>query len=166
MNLESLRTALLAEADDEEKRHRAEVDHTCELRLGRVRARASALTARSRAEGERAAAQEARRRLGAASRRGRELRLATQRTLLDELRARALDAAIAARDEPRYHDLLDRLARTARAQLGGGAELEIDPPGLGGVRARAGELSVDYTLPALVERAIAEQGAELEELWR
>ena len=166
MNLEPLRMALLADADGQEKHHLAEVDQTCEVRLARVRRRASALTARSRAEGERAAAQEARRRLGAASRRERELRLAAQGSLLDELRARTLDAALAARDDPRYHDLLDRLARTARAQLGDEAELEIDPSGLGGVRAHIGELSVDYTLPALVERAIAGRGVELEELWR
>lgn len=166
MNVESLREALLAEADGEEKRHLADVDHTCELGLARARARAATLTARSRAEGERAAAQETRRRLGAARRRGRELRLAAQRTLVEELHRRSLDAAFAARDDPRYGDLLRRLAIRARAHLGPGAELELDPPGLGGVRARAGQRSVDYTLPTLVERTIRGLGLELEALWR
>ena len=37
---------------------------------------------------------------------------------------------------------------------------------LGGVVGRAGSTSVDYTLPALVERAIAELDGRLETLWR
>jgi len=165
MKLEPLRDALLAEAQGEEKRRLAEIDHSCEEQLIRARARAAKLTARSRSDGERAAGQEARRRLGVAHRRARELRLAAQRTLLEELRQRALEAAIATRGDPRYASLLHRLERTARDQLGRGAEIEVDPPEVGGVHARAGELSVDYTLPALVERALAGLGGDLLELW-
>ncbi len=166
MNLEPLRTELLAEARDEQARQLADVDHTCRLQAARARARWEALTARSRAQGERAAAQEARRRLGAASQRGRELELVAKRALVEELRAQTLAAALDLRDDPRYGPLLERLSQTAEAQLGPGAEIEVDPPGLGGARARAGDVSVDYTLPALVERAIQDLGAELEALWR
>jgi len=166
MNLEPLRHALMAEADGEEKRRLAEIDQTCEVELSAARARATSLTAHSRAEGERAAEQEARRRRGAASRRRRELRLAAQRELVDELRQRTLAAALASRGEPRYRALLARLERRVRSQLGSEVEIDEDPPGLGGVRARAGERSVDYTLPTLVERAIAGLGEEVAELWR
>lgn len=168
MKLEPLRDALLAEADGEERRRLAEIDQTCEAQLARARARAERLTDRSRSDGERLAAQEARHRLGAAYRRGRESRLAAQRVLVDELLRCTLAAALAARDahDPRYARLLERLARTARAQLGPDLELEVDPGGIGGVRARSGERSVDYTLPALVERALEGLGDEVAGLWR
>ena len=65
-----------------------------------------------------------------------------------------------------YPALLERLARAARDQLGPDADVEVDPPGLGGVIGRAGRTSVDYTLPALVDRSIAALGDELERLWR
>ena len=166
MNLEPLRAAFIAEASADEARRREEVDRTCDHRLAEARTRAHALVAKSRFEGEQLAAREARRRLGAASRRRRELQLAAQRVLVDELRLRAREEALAARGEPRYRDLLERLASTARSQLGEAAEVELDTPGTGGVVARAGDRSVDYTLPTLVDRAIASMDVELERLWR
>ena len=165
MNLEPLRATLTAEVEADENRHRAEVDEMCERQLARVRARARALARQSRLEGEQAAAQEARRRLGAASRRARELRLAAQRALIDELRLRAREAALQVRTDPGYQELLDRLSQAARSQLGPEAELELDPPELGGLLARAASRSVDYTLAALVDRAIVDLDGEVEALW-
>ena len=51
-----------------------------------------------------------------------------------------------------YPALLERLTRAARDQLGADAEVEVDP-GIGGVIGRTGRTSVDYTLPALADRA-------------
>ena len=166
MNVEPLRAALLAEVEAEARRQRVEVDATCEHRLADAQVRARALTEQGRLDGELAAAQEARRRRAAAGRRARELRLGAQRALIDELRRRALEASPQVRADPRYPALLDRLSEAAKSQLGPGAELDVDPPRSGGVVARAGSASVDYTLPALVDRAIVELGGELEELWR
>ena len=69
----------------------------------------------------------------AAGRRARELRLGAQRGLIDELRRRALEASPQVQADPRYPALLARLSEAARSQLGPGAELDVDPPRLGGV---------------------------------
>lgn len=166
MTFEPLRAALMAEAEAEAKRRRAEVDETCERGLADAQAKARTLTEQGRLEGELAAAQEALRRRAAATRRARELRLQAQRALIDELRLRTHEASLRLRTEPGYPLLLDRLSEAARSQLGPAAELEVDPPDLGGVLARAGSASVDYTLPALVDRAIVDLDGELEALWR
>ena len=119
-----------------------------------------------RLEGARLAERNALRRRAAANRRARELRLAAQRGLIEELRLRAGDGALLLRKDPRYGELLDRVVAGSEIQLGADAEVEVDPPDVGGVRARAGSTSVDYTLPALVDRAIAELDGQLETLWR
>ena len=106
------------------------------------------------------------RRRATATRRAREIRLRAQSRQIEELQLRSREAVLHLREDDRYPGLLDRLARTAREQLGPDAEVEVDPPGLGGVIGRKGQASVDYTLPALAERAIASLGDELESLWR
>ncbi|HVP76053.1 MAG TPA: hypothetical protein VMS63_08530 [Gaiellaceae bacterium] len=166
MNLEPLREALKAQADADAERRQAEVDAECKRKLATAEAEARSLVAQGRREGERAAAQAALRRRALASRRGRELRLAAQRSLVDELRLRAHDQVLELRTDPGYRELLDRLSRAARSQLGSHVELEVDAPGVGGVIGRAGRQSVDYSLPALVERAIEDLDGELEALWR
>jgi vacuolar-type H+-ATPase subunit E/Vma4 len=85
--------------------------------------------------------------------------------VLEEVRARAREAAVRLREDPRYPELLERLKRIAIAQLGNEAELEVDPSGVGGVIAHAGSVRVDYTLPALAERALEALDGELERLW-
>jgi vacuolar-type H+-ATPase subunit E/Vma4 len=166
MNLESLRTALLGEAETEVVRRCAQVDEACERRLAEAQAKAAELIEQARLEGVHAAAKDSLRRRGAANRQARELRLAAQRGLIDELRLRAVETALQLREDSRYAELLERVSRVARSQLGADAEVELDPPGLGGVMARAGTTSVDYTVPTLVDRAIAELDGQLETLWR
>jgi vacuolar-type H+-ATPase subunit E/Vma4 len=68
-------------------------------------------------------------------------------------------------EQPDYPALLERLSAAARSQLGDDAELVVDPPGRGGVIARRGEASVDYTLAAMADRVIDDLGADLERLW-
>ena len=98
---------------------------------------------------------------------GKQKILKDQQEYMDQHRAVAQDlAALQLKTDRRYPELLERLSQIATAQLGAGAKLEIDPPELGGVVARAGARSVDYTLPSLVDRAIGELDGKLETLWR
>jgi len=166
MNLDALRTALRVEAETEAAERLAEVDEACKRRLAEAQGTARELTELGRLEGTRVAARATARRRAAAHRRAREVRLAAQHGLIDELRTRANEAALGLREDARYRGLLERVSQAARSQLGADAEIEIDPPDLGGVRARAGSASVDYTLPALVDRVIFELDGELETLWQ
>jgi V/A-type H+-transporting ATPase subunit E len=165
VNLEPLSEALRAQADAETERRRVEVDEECRRRVRAAEVKARSLVVEGRREGERAAAREALRRQALALRRGRELRLQAKRALIDELRGRARRQALGLRSHRRYPELLDRLSRVARSQLGADAELEIDVETAGGVVGRTGRRSVDYSLPILVERAIEDLDGALEALW-
>ena len=138
----------------------------CARTLAEAEAKAHDLARAGRREGEGAAAKEAARRRATATRRARELRLRAQNRQVEELQLRSREAVLRLQEDSRYPALLDRLARMAREQLGPDAEVEVDPPGLGGVIGRKGRVSVDYTLPALADRAIASLGDELERLWQ
>ena len=166
MNLEPLRAALRAEADAEAEQRRDEVEEEGTRRLAEARVRADAIVEQARRDGVQEAERQARRWRASARRRARELRLEAERSLVDELRLRAYDAALELRTDPRYPELLERLSDAARSQLGTDVRLEVDPPEVGGVVARAGSMSVDYSLPALVDRAIVDLDGELEGLWR
>ena len=124
MNLESLRTALRVEAETEAAKRRTEVDEACERRLAEAQAKARELTEQGRLEGAHVAARKSLRRRAAANRRARELRLAAQRGLIDELRLRGREAALELRKDPRYEELLERLSQAAKSQLGADAEVE------------------------------------------
>lgn len=166
MKLEPLERALLAEADAEARRLREEAEAAARGRLAKAEAEAGAMVTEARLQSEAVAAVEAARRHAVGRRRARELRLGAQRALVDEVRTRAREAALALRDDPRYPALLEHLERAARGQLGEDAELVVDPPRTGGVIARAGPVRVDYTLPALADRSLEALGDELERLWR
>ncbi len=166
MNLAPLRDALLDSVRAESESRRQHESEAAQAALAVARAEAARLVEEGRLAGERAAARGAAQVRAAAARQVRESRLRAERALVDELRSRAGDAIQELRSDPRYDRLLDRLARQARLQLGPEAELVRDPPGVGGLTARAGSRSVDYTLPALLDRTIEELGAGLEELWR
>jgi vacuolar-type H+-ATPase subunit E/Vma4 len=166
MNLDSLRIALRVEAETEAAERLAQLDEECERRLAEAQATARELAHQGRQEGASLAKRQSLRRRAAANRHARELRLAAQRGLIDELRLRANQAALELRQDPRYEDLLVRSSKLAKSQLGADAEIEVDPPDLGGITGRAGSMSVDYTLPALVDRALAELDGQVETLWR
>ena len=165
MNLDPLRRALHAETEAEAARRRSEVTAECDRILAEAEAAAHALSHEARLEGERAAAREAARRRAAATRRAREARLAARRSLVDELRRRTHEAVLELREQQDYPVLLQRLSDAARSQLGDDAELEVDPPGRGGVIGRRGDASVDYTLPAMADRTIDGMGVAVERLW-
>ena len=165
MNLEPLRVALQAETAAEVHERLAAVEAECRRTLAEAEVRAHELAQEGRREGEGAAAKEAVRRRATATRRAREIRLRAQSRQIEELQLRSREAVLHLREDGRYPELLDHLARAAREQLGPDAEVEVDPQGLGGVIGREGKASVDYTLPALAGRAIASLGDELESLW-
>ncbi len=135
-------------------------------RTERARAEADALARRARADGEAAA--------DAVSARARaELRRNAGATVLDaeqavlrELRERVREAVLHLREEPDYPQLLDGLTARARARLGNDAHVVRDPEGLGGIVAEREGRRLDYTLPALAERALAELGASIEDVWK
>ncbi len=166
MNLEPLRRALQAETEAETARRRDEVGQRCAAIVAAAESTAHDVVAEGRAEGERAATAEAGRRAAAATRRARELWLGARARQLDALRSEARERVPELRSDERYGALLERLTAAARAQLGDAAELAVDPEGLGGVIGRRGSVSVDYTLPTLVDRVIDDLGTELDELWR
>lgn len=161
-----LRQALLESVRVELDEQRVRDEAAASERIAKARELAENLVAERRFEGERAASREAAGIRAAAVRSAREVRLRAQRGLVDELRSRALQAVLELRGDPRYGALLDRLADTARSQLGSDVEIERDPPGVGGVLAHSGARTVDYTLPSIVERTIDGLGTELETLWR
>jgi vacuolar-type H+-ATPase subunit E/Vma4 len=159
------REALLEDARARAARRLAAADAETDQRIAAARREAATIIAQARARGETegriAGARDA-----AVQRSFAHLKvLAAQRDVYDEFRRRARDATLALRDDPAYPALLDRLTASARRDLGDGAEIERDPPEVGGVRARDGTRSVDYTLPALADRAIAELGPRLRAVW-
>jgi hypothetical protein len=166
MTLDPLRAALRAQAEADAKRQVAAAVAARSRCVAEAQATARGLIEQGRLDGERLAGEESRRRLAVAYRQARELVLGAQRALAEELRRRARAGALALRDEPGYDTLVERLGSLARSQLGEAAELTIDPPGRGGVVARAGAASVDYTLPAVADRALDGLDARLETLWR
>jgi vacuolar-type H+-ATPase subunit E/Vma4 len=166
MSLEPLRTAILAEAEAEADDRRTEVEAECRRRLAKARVEAEALVERARVEGSRAAQQETARRRGAARRQGREALLGARGRLFEQLRRRARADVLELRGDPRYGRLIDRLTVAAKAQLGAEATVVADRPGVGGVFAFSGSRSVDYTLPTLVDRVLADLAGDVEGLWR
>ncbi len=165
MSLGPLRAALRAATDHEAQLRLAEIDAECARRVADAGEQARALATQGRREGEAAAAKDAARRRATATRRAREICLRAQRRQVELLQRESQDAVLRLREDSRYPKLLVHLEGMARDQLGPAADVELDPAGLGGVIGRKGRMSVDYTLPVLVDRAIASLGDELESLW-
>jgi vacuolar-type H+-ATPase subunit E/Vma4 len=161
IGLEPLHDALLGEARQAARDRRTGARRDARGILEQAEAEARALLERARADGEAAAELEAERERARAQREARALVLETKQAFRKELERRALAAAAELRNEPRYGTMLEGLARMARIQLGDEAVLEVDPPE-GGVIAHAGARRVDYSLPALVERCLAQMNGDLE----
>lgn len=165
MTLEIVRDSLLADARAAAERVRSEAEAEASERLAQARRDADALVAAAReqgaAEGRHAAVVDE---AGARVRARGEV-LAARREVYDELRRAAREALLGLREATDYGDLLERLEAAARRDLGPAAEVEIDPPDAGGVRAIAGSRRVDYTLATLADRCIDDLGPALRRLW-
>lgn len=164
VSLDPVREALLAQAEVEAERLLSQAESRAAGQVAQAEEQKAALVRRARAEGEAAAELEAASELTHARRHARTLVLEAKRAVYDDVRREAQAAVQHLRLEPRYEKLLERLAARAREDLGPEVELEVDPPD-GGVIGRVDNRSVDYTLPALVERCFTEHAGELERLW-
>ncbi len=165
MTIEVAGDALLADARTSAARIAEAADAEARERIEAARRAAAEITAQARArgvaEGRLAAAREAARQAALA----RTKALAAAGASYQELVLRVQAAVLDLRGEPGYADLLARLVAAARRDLGGDAELEVDPPDAGGVRARSGTRVVDYTLPALATGCLEALGPRLRRLW-
>ena len=167
MSVERLRGTLLDGAEAEARAVLAEADRRAAAEVELARTDSERLQDDARAEGEAAGELQSARAFALKRAAARRLVLEAREAVYQDFRSRSLAAALALRDDREtYERLLARLAAEARRTLGDDAELELDPAGMGGVRARAGKRSVDLTLPILVDRCIAELGVGVEELWR
>jgi hypothetical protein len=167
VNVDRLRATLLADAEAEADATRAAGEARARAERERLRDESSRLRERARAEGEAAGGLESARDLALARTGARRLVLEARQAVYEDFRNLALADALALRaDTKAYARLLDRLEAAGRRSLGENAEIERDPPDVGGVRARAGKRSVDLTLPVLLDGCVARLGARVEELWR
>jgi vacuolar-type H+-ATPase subunit E/Vma4 len=167
VSVERLRATLLEGAEGEARALLEDADRRAAAESERSLADSERLLETARAEGEASGELQSARALALARAETRRLVLEAKAAVYEDFRSRALAAALALRDDrAAYPPVLRRLEAEARRALGDGAELELDPPDAGGVRAHDGRRSVDLTLPVLVERCIGSLGVAVEELWR
>ena len=165
MTLETARQSLLTDARMAADRVRSAGEADAEEALAEARRHVDELVGAARDQGaEEGRLQAAEEEAGARVRARGEV-LAARRDAFDELRRAVREAVPSLRDEPEYDALVQRLAERARRDLGPSAEVELDPPEVGGVRAAAGTRLVDYTLPTLADRCIGHLGPALRRLW-
>jgi vacuolar-type H+-ATPase subunit E/Vma4 len=163
VKLSAVRDALLAEARADAARLLEEADARAAATRAAAEQAGEELVRAAREEGDAAAALEGAHDGARARRTARALVLAAQREVYDELRNSARARAQELRASPDYKALLERYASAARAQLGADATVALDPAG--GLRATAGTRSVDYTLDAVVDRAVDAIGERTAALW-
>lgn len=164
--LAPVRTALLDDADTEARRIVAEATHDADSTVAETEADANAEIERTRHRSQMSARARADQKL-------ERLRAESHRDVLrakDDIRRRLIDAVHDAvldlRDDPRYPELLRGLEARCIAQLGPGASIERDPADGGGIVATADTRRLDYSLPALAERALDSLADDVAELWR
>jgi vacuolar-type H+-ATPase subunit E/Vma4 len=156
LKLDPYREALLHDARARAEAMRAEATREAIDCATEARERADRMIREARADGEAAAERETAMEHVRARRRARRVVLEARSAAFARFRRAALEAAMAARSEPAYGVLLERLTALARDQLGDGAQLIVDPPGVGGVVAEVQGRRVDYTVAALVDRMLAQ----------
>jgi vacuolar-type H+-ATPase subunit E/Vma4 len=161
--LAPVREALRAEADalaeatgDDARRHAAEVRTD-------ARERARRILDQARAEGEQQARVAVSVELTRRRREARDILLAAQRELYDELRQRCRDAALELRDAADYPQLRRALSERATAVLGPDASVQESPAG--GVVAVAPSRRLDLSLTTLADREVERLGSAVERLW-
>jgi vacuolar-type H+-ATPase subunit E/Vma4 len=165
MTLAPAHDALLTDA--RATAHHAATEARAEVRerLATAAREADELIANERAHGEAEGREQGAVEEGVARTLARLDVLAARREGYEALRRGAREAALELRDTPDYGALLERLAAAARRDLGEDAQLELDPPAAGGVRASRGSRRVDYTLVALADRCVEGLGPKVRRLW-
>ena len=165
MTLATVADAALAVAAAEAERVRGDASARATEVIASARAEAAELLERRRAAAELLAAQERAALIAQARAEARASVLRAQRSVLESARAASLAAARGLAADPRYLQLIERLALEARERLAPGGPVEIvDSPG-GGFVARAGSREIDYSLERQVARCLDALPGQLEALW-
>jgi vacuolar-type H+-ATPase subunit E/Vma4 len=164
LSLAPLRDALLTESRAAAEATLRDARARAGEQVGEAQAEAEALAARAREAAEAVARASAARRAAAARQEARSLVLAARRRAYEELREAVLARVAHLRDEEGYAALLERLEADVRERLGPGTEIELDDQ-RGGIGAHNGSRTIDASLAALAESALAGLGPEIETLW-
>jgi vacuolar-type H+-ATPase subunit E/Vma4 len=163
--LEPVRQALLADAQARADRILDDAVRGSDLETEGARQDADAEIERATRRGAATAQARISRQLATARDVAHHQILETKNDIRNRFRDAVHDAALDLRSDIRYPTLLDQLERLARDQLGAHARIERDPAELGGIVAIDGSRRVDYTLPALAERALDSIADRVTELW-
>jgi len=164
-SVEPARAALLADTRERAEQLLQRAEAQARERTAQAQHDADELIARAREQGLAEGRAQAARDAGRDRMLTRWDVLAAQRAAYEELRERVRTEVMALRDQSGYAELLGQLTAAAHRDLGEDAEIELDPAGRGGVRARAGSREVDYTLTSLAERCVRDLGSSLAQLW-
>jgi len=165
LKLEAFRKTVLDEAQRDARERLQQVEESARRKVDAARQKFERLMEEARGEGRESAERETRRRRSEARREARAQVLRVRHEALERLRERTLQRFQQKRGDNDYRRFMSRLERIAREQLGDEARIEPDADA-GGLVARCEGRLVDYRLPAVVDRALEDLGAELEELWR
>lgn len=160
--LEPVRMALRSAADKQVAELRDDAGRRATALLDAARAEAAQILAAAGSEGEAAARSEAALRSARARRQAHELVLAQRSSLRLELLRRLKASASGLKADPRYAELMGRLADQCRELLGPETSISESPDG--GVVAEAGSRRLDLSLPLLAEMTL-DSMPEVRELW-
>jgi len=165
LDLEPVHRALLGDAQVEVDRIEQDAQRTADAVIEQAESDRDAEIERARRRGEASARSHAQDTLARARNDSRAIVLRRQEELRQQLVDLVRAEALQLRRDPRYADVLDRLESVARAQLGDGATIERDPEPGGGIIATQGTRRVDYSLPAIADRALDVIAEEAAKLW-
>ena len=157
--VQPVRDALLARAERDSRRIRAAADADGQRALAAARAEADRLVAAARADGEADAAARLAVQRASTRRAARATVLEAQRAAYRELRRQASVTVRGLLDDPACRS---RLVAELRRRLGAAADVRDDPGG-GLVARTADGRSIDASVGALVDRALAD--LDLDALW-
>jgi vacuolar-type H+-ATPase subunit E/Vma4 len=164
-SLEPVRATLLADANAEAERIVREATRSADRLVNQAEHDADAEVVEVERRGEASARALDDQHVARARDEAHSIIMRTQEIFHQQLAEAVRDAALDLRNDPRYPALLDHFADVARNQLGDAAIIERDPEPGRGIIAVAGTRRVDYTLPALADRALDALSDETAALW-
>jgi vacuolar-type H+-ATPase subunit E/Vma4 len=163
--LEPVRVALLDDARAEADRLIADATRAADLIVGRAQLDADAAIEQARRRGAASAEARADQTLTHTRSTAHTEILRAEDDIRRGLHGAARAAVLDLRTDHRYPVLMSELELRARRQLGPDAMITPDPDG-GGFVAQSGGRRVDYTLPALADRALDALADKVAALWR
>lgn len=164
MSLGAVRSTILANAEVEAAAEVARAETSAAQQVQSARDAAATRVAEAHAAAEVDADAQFTIERAAVRRQARRIVLEAQARARSALVRDAISSLQARRGTATYQELIDRFAQRSKEQLG--PDTDIRESEAGGVIGTCGRRSVDYTLPAVVERAVDAIGPDIEELWR